>query len=117
MGSRKWVLRSLVLTQCCTILGMMAITPGIAGDGDGDGDAVVGRQLAESWCGGCHQIDAHKPGTFPGPNFTDVANLPSTTPLALKVFLRTSHKNMPNILLSDRQVEDLVAYILGLKSK
>ena len=95
---------------------MVAVTPGAAGEA-GDGDAVVGRQLAESWCSGCHQIDAHKRGTSPGPNFIDVANLPSTTPLALKVFLRTSHKNMPNILLSNRQAEDLVAYILGLKGK
>ena len=119
MGSR--VLRSLIVAPCCAILGsiMMATTPGAAGAaGDaGDGDAVVGRQLAQSWCSGCHQIDTHKPGTFPGPNFTDVANLPSTTPLALKVFLRTSHKNMPNILLSDRQAEDLVAYVLSLKAK
>ena len=115
MGPRKWVHRSLFVAQFCANLGpiVMAITPLAAQEGD----ALVGHRLAASWCGGCHQIEGHERGTFAGPNFSDVAHLPSTTPLALKVFLRTSHKNMPNVVLTDRQADDIVAYILSLKEK
>ena len=114
-GLRKWLHRSLVVAQCGATLGptMMAVTP-VAAE---DGDALVGHRLATSWCGGCHQIEGHEVGKFAGPNFSDIANLPSTTPLALKVFLRTSHKNMPNVVLTDRQADDVVAYILSLKRK
>ena len=114
MGSRKWVDRSVV-AQFCATLGsiMMAVTPASAQEGDG----LVGHRLATSWCRGCHQIEGHERGTFAGPNFSDIANLPSTTPLALKVFLRTSHQNMPNFVLTDRQADDIVAYILSLKEK
>ena len=115
MGSRKWVHRSVFVAQFCATLGsiMVAVTPAAAQEGDG----LVGRRLAASWCRGCHQIEGHERGTFAGPNFSDIANLPSTTPLALKVFLRTSHKNMPNVVLTDRQADDIVAYILSLKEK
>lgn len=91
----------------------MAISPVAAQEGD----ALLGHQLAANWCGGCHQIEGHERGTFAGPNFSDIANLSSTTPLALKVFLRTSHKNMPNVVLTDRQADDVVTYILSLRGK
>ena len=41
--------------------------------------------------------------------------MPSTTELALKVFLRTSHPSMPNIVLTPEQTDNLVTYILSLK--
>jgi hypothetical protein len=37
------------------------------------------------------------------------------TSTALSVALRTSHATMPNIILDDRELQDLSAYILGLK--
>ena len=49
------------------------------------------------------------------PTFLDVANMASTTALSLKVFLRTSHKEMPNLLISETDSDDLIAYILSLK--
>ena len=49
------------------------------------------------------------------PSFLDVANMPSTTALSLKVFLRTSHKEMPNLIISETDTDDLIAYILNLK--
>ena len=115
MGSTKWVHRSLFVVQYCAAMGftMMAVTLVAAQEGD----ALVGHRLATSWCSGCHQIEGHERGTFAGPNFSDIANLPSTTPLALKVFLRTSHKNMPNLVLTDRQMDDMVTYILSLREK
>ena len=39
------------------------------------------------------------------------------TAIALGVALRTSHNEMPNIILDREQREDLIAYILGLQTR
>jgi cytochrome c len=82
----------------------------------GPDSAASGRRLAEAWCKSCHAIDANTAGTpSAAPDFAEIANQPSTTALALKVFLRTSHRNMPNLVLTPEQADDLVNYILSLK--
>jgi hypothetical protein len=43
--------------------------------------------------------------------------MPSTTELSLKVFLRSSHRNMPNFILSREEMDSVTWYILGLKKK
>ena len=43
--------------------------------------------------------------------------MPSTTELSLKVFLRSSHKSMPNFILQPEEADDIVAYILSLRRK
>ena len=40
--------------------------------------------------------------------------MPSTTELAVKVFLRSSHPHMPDIILSPEEIDSVTAYILGL---
>jgi cytochrome c len=80
------------------------------------GGAASGHRLAEVWCKACHAIEPRTAGTpTAAPDFAAVANQPSTTELALKVFLRTSHPSMPNLVLTPEQSDDIVAYILSLK--
>lgn len=80
------------------------------------GSASAGHRLAEAWCKECHSIEAATAGAKKGPpDFVDIANRTSTTALSLKVFLQTSHKTMPNIIVSPSQTDDLVSYILSLK--
>ena len=80
-------------------------------------ETAPGRRIAERDCTLCHEV---RPGeTGPGamasaPPFQLVARMPSTTELALRVFLRTSHAGMPNILLSEAEIDDIVAYIVSL---
>lgn len=82
------------------------------------GDPAAGRRLAEAWCMECHAIGAKTvQGIRPGPDFVSVANRPSTTPLSLNVFLRSSHDNMPNFILTRAQADDIVAYILTLAER
>ena len=50
-------------------------------------------------------------------DFAAIANVPSTTAVSLKVFLQTSHKNMPNFILQPEEADNIVAYILSLKRK
>jgi cytochrome c len=76
----------------------------------------AGHRLAEAWCKGCHAIEADRAGA-PGraPDFLRIANRPSTTELSLKVFFRSNHRSMPNLIIAPSQADDLAHYILSLK--
>ena len=76
----------------------------------------AGYRLAEAWCKDCHAIEPATVGTRGGPpDFVAIANRPSTTALSLKVFFRTSHRRMPNLIIAPEQADDLTNYILSLK--
>jgi hypothetical protein len=78
--------------------------------------AAAGHRLAEAWCRDRHAIEAATAGTTSGPpDFTAIANQPSSTALSLKVVLQTSHRNMPNLVMTPGQTDGLVNYILSLK--
>jgi mono/diheme cytochrome c family protein len=94
------------------------------------GDPARGRALAERWCAECHEVLPGKRAPsvtlVPGergqaavdvPAFQAVANDPAATEVALRAFLRTSHKNMPNLRLTPEETDDVVAYILSLKGR
>lgn len=83
-------------------------------------DPSAGRRLAATVCVECHRIDAATPPRdtkSQAPSFVDVARLPSTTELAIKVFLRTPHADMPNLILSPEEIDSVAAYIVGLAGK
>jgi cytochrome c len=80
------------------------------------GSVEAGRTLASHWCSGCHAVEPKTVGLFAA-DFAEIAKLPSTTALSLKVFLQTSHRNMPNFILQPDEAGDVVAYILSLKRK
>ena len=71
---------------------------------------------AEAWCKDCHAIEAVTAGARGrGPDFVAIANRTSTTGLSLKVFMKTSHHQMPNLIITPSQADDLTNYILSLK--
>ena len=77
-----------------------------------------GRKVAQDQCAKCHDVGVGAPALGrEGPSFVDIARMPSTTELSLKVFLRSSHRNMPNLMLTDDEADALVAYILELGGK
>jgi hypothetical protein len=49
------------------------------------------------------------------PAFQDVADDSAMTSLALRVFLRSPHEWMPDLMLSETETDDVIAYILSLK--
>ena len=78
----------------------------------------LGRQVAIELCSSCHRVTEGQPS--PGRNvasFFAIANLPSTTALSLKVFLRSNHKAMPNLIVSESDSDELIDYILSLKRR
>ena len=93
--------------------------PKVQALGDLPGDIEAGHDLAQSVCAACHDIGGQPPEglIFQGdpPPFRLVADDPAVTPLSLTVFLRTPHQNMPNIMLSRQETDDVIAYILSLR--
>jgi mono/diheme cytochrome c family protein len=83
-----------------------------------NGDVNMGQQLAQKWCSDCHAVGAEKAEAHgPVPSFLSIAEMPSTTSISLHAFLQTSHERMPNLQLTQTQIDDVVAYILSLKGK
>jgi mono/diheme cytochrome c family protein len=78
-------------------------------------DGSAGRRLAQSMCGDCHSIESKTDRIAIAPDFTEIAALPSTTALSLNVFLRSSHRTMPNFIIARADADLIVAYILSLK--
>jgi mono/diheme cytochrome c family protein len=83
------------------------------------GDATKGAELAQGICAECHAITA-TPARSPNtkaPSFASVVRTPGMTEMALRVWLQSPHPTMPNLLLSDQQKDDVIAYLMSLKRK
>ena len=90
---------------------------GPAGLGADLGDVQQGRALANQVCSECHAVgpaDSRSPNVL-APRFEAVAATPGMTAMALNAFLHTSHRAMPNLLLTADQTSGIIAYILSLK--
>jgi mono/diheme cytochrome c family protein len=82
------------------------------------GDAEKGHDYAVDVCAECHAVrtgEAASPVPR-APRFEDVANTPGMTATALTVWLQSSHPTMPNIVMKDEEMRDVIQYILSLKS-
>lgn len=85
---------------------------------DAMGDAGEGRALAERVCAVCHAV---APGERDSPmdglaSFQAVSERKEFSEVGLRVFLRSSHQDMPNLVLSPEEIDDLVAYIHSLRA-
>jgi mono/diheme cytochrome c family protein len=71
--------------------------------------ALDGATIARDVCASCH-VEAK---ASPAPSFSSIARMPSTTKVAIKVFLKTPHAPMPNIMLSEDEIDALADFILS----
>lgn len=79
-----------------------------------------GKRLATELCAGCHVVmeGQQEPVIDVVPAFATIAADPQTTEFRLRVFLLdTPHPVMPNFLFTDEEVENLIAYILSLRTR
>jgi cytochrome c len=89
-----------------------------AAGGAKPGNASEGHRLAEAWCRPCHAIEPHMTGLLDqAPSFEAIANRRGTTALSLKVFLKTSHANMPNLVIAPDQADALASYVMSLNTR
>lgn len=107
-------------TRATLILGILLaalVGTGAAPAQDLPGDPRNGYALASAVCAGCHAIDEGmlEKDFGAAPSFQSIANNPTMTALALRVFLGTPHADMPDLILTEAETDDIIAYILGLK--
>jgi mono/diheme cytochrome c family protein len=83
------------------------------------GMPAAGRFYIQHNCASCHGIEAGDTvSPLPeAPPFQEIANAPGMTGLALHVWLRSPHEDMPHIIVEPDQVEDVWAYIRSLKTE
>jgi mono/diheme cytochrome c family protein len=94
----------------------IVLVAAIAGAIQGRADMARGQALAKQWCSQCHGIGPSESSLTPKiPSFSEIAAEPSVTEPSLRVFLRTSHSTMPNLILNQDDTDDIVSYILSLK--
>jgi len=83
-------------------------------------NVAAGRAFAHEACVSRHIVEPTNVSprvVAIGPNFQDIANTKGMTATALRVFLTTSHPNMPNLILTPDQITDVTAYILSLREQ
>jgi mono/diheme cytochrome c family protein len=81
------------------------------------GDVRRGHAYATAVCAQCHAV-APEDMTSPRPEatpFTTISRLPGINDRALGVFLQTTHGEMPNLVVTGQDRDDLIAYILSLR--
>jgi mono/diheme cytochrome c family protein len=81
------------------------------------GSPSQGLTIARRGCAECHLVDKlpeQSPNVL-APTFEHIANIPGMNSTALTVALRTSHESMPNIIIKDSDLSDVIAYILSLR--
>ncbi len=76
-----------------------------------------GARLASESCAPCHAVRGDAAPGSAAPAFSDIARMGSTTSVSIKVFLKTPHAPMPNIMLTEREIDALALYILSLRTK
>jgi mono/diheme cytochrome c family protein len=81
------------------------------------GSASDGHMLASSVCAECHAVEkgALRSRNDHAPTFQNIAKTPGMTPMAVRVWLRSAHREMPNLVLKPNEVDDVIAYLETLK--
>ncbi len=108
-----------VLVRLCS--GLLLATLAAGAHAQQLGDPVAGERFAMLTCAECHMVAVGQSGLYraDAPPFPDLAQMPSTTALSLRVFLQTPHakRSMPDLVLTENQMDDVIAYILSLRQR
>lgn len=83
------------------------------------GDVGVGQDLAHRVCATCHRVGKGETDEkfLDIAAFQTLADSPSKTALNLRVFLKSPHRNMPDLILTEAEIDGVIAYIHSLKSR
>lgn len=82
------------------------------------GNPSEGLHFAREICAACHYVEPDGPPAdeLPPRAFSAIAADPKTTVAGLRAFLQSPHMEMPDFILTQEQTDDLIAYILRLRS-
>ncbi len=82
------------------------------------GNAKLGKEFAERVCADCHDVEAGGEISLnpDAPSFQSVADTPGMSVRALAVWMQTSHPTMPNLILKPDDMDNVIAYIMSLRT-
>ncbi|MCP4386441.1 MAG: cytochrome c [Hyphomicrobiales bacterium] len=82
------------------------------------GDPDRGLAYARDYCTECHAVERgdYESPFFGTPPFSEIANVPAMSELALISFFQTPHPTMPNFIIPSDTIRDLIAYIRSLRN-
>ena len=75
-------------------------------------------EVARNTCSECHATERGQPlsPNLRAPTFVEIANTPGVTEAALLLMLTTPHAGMPMFILSPQQRQQIIDYVLSLKT-
>jgi mono/diheme cytochrome c family protein len=81
------------------------------------GDRTTGADWAKAVCAECHAAESGQTRSpnNKAPTFQDVAASPGMTAMALRIWLQTPDPTMPNLMITDAEKDNVIAYIIGMK--
>ncbi len=90
----------------------------VAAEAQEVGNVEAGHAYAKKVCAECHAVErGEKESPYLDlPTFQAVADSPGITDRALAVWLQNPHPNMPDFILPQADMDNVIAYILSLKS-
>jgi mono/diheme cytochrome c family protein len=75
-------------------------------------DAANGGVIAARWCAHCHAVAPGSQRSDAGPpSFAQIGRNPAMDAGALAAFLTAPHPRMPDLSLTRREIDDLLAFI------
>ena len=95
------------------MLGLLISSGNIA---SAEGLVFEGKKIAVKWCAECHIVsDEQNTALTDAPSFRFIASRYEASLDALGVFLADPHPVMPDLSLTRREIQDLLAYIDSLE--
>ena len=98
-----------------TVAGVLGLAA-VPADAQQRADVANGADVARVWCSNCHTVEARPTSSSDAvPSFGAIAASPGTDAASLHAFLAKPHGQMPDLKLTQQQMDDLVAYVLSLR--
>jgi hypothetical protein len=83
------------------------------------GEPQKGQEMAQRLCGEYHAVQKSQmlsPNPS-APRFVSIAAVSGMSSTALYATLQTWHRTMPNVILDNNQMTNIIAYILSLRDE
>ena len=93
---------------------LLAASTGLMAEEGATGDPQAGFTYAKEVCANCHAISNYDSPVPKATAFDKIANVKSAE--ALFEWMHTTHPTMPDIPLEREDLDDVIAYILSLKT-
>ncbi len=98
---------------CAAALTMIVVSAGASA-----ADIGHGEKLARDWCSNCHLVKPDQTsGGDSAPTFGSMAETSAERNNDLRAWLADPHPPMPNLDLTVREIDDLLAYIESLRDR